>query len=207
MKEIIKNMLILFAITLVVGVLLGLVYEITEEPIAVQEEKAKQEAYAEVFSDASSFEELEFDADALAEYIASHEEGVDASVAGIVEIVEALDSSGELLGYVFTVDSYKGYGGTIEFTVGVTIDGTCNGYSILSIDETAGLGAKAQTDTEWAAQFAGVNVSYFTYTKSGSTSESEVDAISGATYTTKAMVYGINCAIFAAEYLNGEVSK
>ena len=207
MKEIIKNMCILFAITLVVGILLGLVNEITEEPIAEQEEKAKQEAYAAVFEDAESFEEIEYDADAMAQYIADHEEGVDSSVAGVVEVVAALDSSGETLGYVITIDSYKGYGGTIEFTVGVTVDGTCNGYSILDIDETVGLGAKAKTDTDWAAQFAGVTVEYFTYTKTGSTSESEIDAISGATYTTKAMVYGINCALFASEYLNGEVSE
>lgn len=207
MKTIIKNMLILFAITLVVGVLLGLVYEVTEEPIAIQEEKAKQEAYAEVFTDASSFETVEFDAEELAAYIADHEEGVTSDVAGIVEIVSALDSSGELLGYVFTVDSYQGYGGTIQFTVGVALDGTVNGYSILSIDETVGLGAKAQSDAEWAAQFAGKNVDYFTYTKTGSTSDSEIDAISGATITTKAMTYGVNAAIFAADYLIGEVSE
>lgn len=207
MKEVVKNMLILFAITLVVGVLLGLVYEITEEPIAAQEAKAKEEAYAAVFEEADSFEEIEFDADEMAEYIADHEAGVASDVAGIVEVAEAYDASGESLGYVLTVDSYGGYGGTIEFTVGVTNDGTVNGYSILDISETAGLGAKAETDEEWAAQFAGKTVDYFTYTKTGSTSDSEIDAISGATYTTEAMTYGVNAAIFASEYLNGEVSE
>ena len=45
MKNIIKNTLILTAITLVAGVLLGLVYEITKEPIALAKEAAKKEAY------------------------------------------------------------------------------------------------------------------------------------------------------------------
>ena len=45
MNKIVKDALILFAITLVAGVLLGFVYDITKDPIAAQNEKAKQEAY------------------------------------------------------------------------------------------------------------------------------------------------------------------
>ena len=59
MKNIIKNTLILTAITLVAGVLLGLVYEITKEPIALAKEAAKKEAYQQVMSDADAFEGLE----------------------------------------------------------------------------------------------------------------------------------------------------
>ena len=56
----IRNMLhdtwILFAITLIAGIILGFVYQITKEPIAIQEEKAKNEACKEVFADAETFE-------------------------------------------------------------------------------------------------------------------------------------------------------
>ena len=58
MNRILKNTLILTAITVVSGLLLGFVYELTKEPIARQEELAKTEAYAEVFPDADSFREL-----------------------------------------------------------------------------------------------------------------------------------------------------
>ena len=59
MKEMMKNTGIMVAITLIAGLLLGIVYQVTKEPIAVQEAKAKQEACQEVFSDASSFDAVE----------------------------------------------------------------------------------------------------------------------------------------------------
>ena len=59
MNKIIKNALILMAITLVSGLLLGLVYQVTKDPIAAEEAKEKQEAYQAVFPDAASFEELD----------------------------------------------------------------------------------------------------------------------------------------------------
>ena len=64
MQKIIKNTLILTAITVVAGLLLGIVYGITEKPIAASQEKAKQEAFQAVLKDAASFETYkEFDAD------------------------------------------------------------------------------------------------------------------------------------------------
>ena len=59
MKNIIKDACILFAITLVAGILLGLVYNVTKDPIAQQNEKAKQKAYQEVIADADKFEALD----------------------------------------------------------------------------------------------------------------------------------------------------
>ena len=57
MKNMIKDAAVLFVITVAAGLILGFVYQITKEPIALAEEKAANEAYAEVFADASSFEE------------------------------------------------------------------------------------------------------------------------------------------------------
>ena len=56
MKSMLKDAGILFAITLVAGLLLGCVYQITKEPIARQEALAQENACREVFSDAESFE-------------------------------------------------------------------------------------------------------------------------------------------------------
>ena len=57
MKQIVKDALILTAITLISGCLLGLVYEITKEPIAQAQYNALQEAYKAVFAEADSFED------------------------------------------------------------------------------------------------------------------------------------------------------
>ena len=56
--SIVRDTLILTVITLIAGLLLGLVYQITKEPIAQQEESAKTEAYKAVFAEADSFEPI-----------------------------------------------------------------------------------------------------------------------------------------------------
>ena len=49
MNKIVKNTLILTAITVVAGLLLGVVYGVTKDPIAKAQEKAKQEAFRSFF--------------------------------------------------------------------------------------------------------------------------------------------------------------
>ena len=115
--------------------------------------------------------------------------GQDSNV-DIDEVMRALDGSGQLLGYVITITDHEGYGGDIQFSMGVRLDGTLNGISLLSIKETAGLGMKA--GDVLVPQFADKKVESFTYTKSGSTSDSEIDVISGATITSNAVVNGVN---------------
>ncbi|MDE6622033.1 MAG: RnfABCDGE type electron transport complex subunit G [Lachnospiraceae bacterium] len=184
-KSMIKDALILFVITLVAGLLLGFVYDVTKEPIAQQKAKAKAEACKNVFAEAESFEAVMSEDGPTAYFVTGLDSNVD-----IDEVMQALDGSGQLLGYVITVTDHEGYGGDIQFSMGVTLDGTLNGISLLSISETAGLGMKA--GDVLVPQFADKKVEYFTYTKSGSASDSEIDAISGATITTNAVVNGVN---------------
>lgn len=199
MKEMIKNALILLAITLVAGLLLGVVYENTKDIIAKQEADAKKAAYNEVFADAKSFEPV---ADYMNDKIANNLAGAGFGQESIDELNKALDSSGELLGYVFTITTKEGYGGDITFTLGVRNDGTVNGISILSISETAGLGMEA--DKVLKPQFAGKKAESFVYTKTGATADNEIDAISGATITTNAVTNGVNTGLYYFEnYLGG----
>ncbi|MCF0143157.1 MAG: FMN-binding protein [Parasporobacterium sp.] len=201
MKEIIKNTFIMFAITLVAGVLLALVFNVTAAPRAEQQELAKQNAYRAVFADGAEFRDANIALEPLYEEVA--EMGVTPDVAKVTEVVAAFSESGEHLGDVLTVESYKGYGGTIKFTVGIRMDGTVNGYSLLSISETAGLGMKAKEDP-FASQFRNKKVDHFEYTKDGAKADNQVDAISGATKTTKAIVYGTNAAIYTFNLMHGE---
>lgn len=199
MNTIIKDTLALTLITLVAGTCLGGVYEITKEPIANQEETAKQEAYKAVFQDADSFEYIIETEDAkLQAYLAEN----DYTAQTINEVMEAKDSSGNLLGYAFNVTTSEGYGGDITFSMGVQEDGTLNGIEILSIGETAGLGMNADTD-EFKGQFKDKQVDKFEVTKTGSSADSEIDALSGATITSKAMTGGVNAGLCAFEYTKG----
>lgn len=193
MKEMMKDAAILFLITLIAGCLLGLVNEVTKDPIKEQQIKAKNEACKSVFADAQEFEALaDFNAeDAMA---LLSDAALDASID---EVMQAKDSTGKLAGYVITVTDHEGYGGDITFTVGVKLDGTVNGISFLHIAETAGLGMRA--DDVLSPQIAGQKASNFAYTKTGGSGQSgdtyTVDAISGATITTNAVVNGVNAAL------------
>ncbi len=109
-------------------------------------------------------------------------------------MMSALDDSGSLLGYVITVTSKEGYGGDIQFAMGIRMDGTVNGMSILDIAETAGLGMRAEDVLK--PQFAERKADKFEYTKSGATSEDQIDAISGATITTRAVTNGVNAGLY-----------
>ena len=197
MNTILKNTISITVITLVAGLALGVVQDITAGPIATQQEKSKEEAYKTVFEDADTFEVYSAD-DGLATALADN--GFTAQT--IDEIMVAQDSSGETLGYAFTVTDSEGYGGDIQFAMGVQNDGTLNGISILSISETAGLGMKANTDS-FKNQFKNKKVEKFSYTKTGATSDDQIDAISGATITTNAMTNGVNAGLCAFQYVEG----
>lgn len=191
MNKLVKDALTLTVITVICGVGLGLVYEATKEPIAAAEEQATQEAYKAVFADADSFADLEgFDAEA-ATAIAAEAGYTDDDIVGCVV---AQDASGATLGYVITVTSHAGYGGDITFSMGVTNDGILNGYSITDISETAGLGMKANEDS-FMSQFEGITAQILDVTKTTKSAENEIEAISGATITSKAVTYGVDAGL------------
>ena len=199
--KIIKDALALTLITLVAGVALGGVYEITKDPIAKQEAQAKAEAYEQVFTDAAAFEAVEMD-DTLTKTIRDQLDQEGYKAQSIEEVMRAEDQSGETLGYAFTVVTSEGYGGDIQFSMGVQNDGTLNGISILSIGETAGLGMNADTPA-FKDQFVGKQVEKLQYTKNGATQDDEINAISGATVTTNAMTNGVNAGLCAFRVMEG----
>ena len=203
MNNIVKNTLILTAITVVSGLLLGVVYGITKEPIAQAQENTKQEAYRTVLSDASEFETVEFDADAAASLLS--ENGYTSDV--ITEIAEGTDASGETVGYVISVQSSEAYDGSLSLSVGIASDGTVTGIEMLEISETAGLGMKAD-EAEFKDQFKDKNVQKFTYTKTGEDGDDKIDAISGATITTNAVTNAVDSAlVYFQNELGGGVNE
>ena len=187
--SIVKDTIAITAITLVAGLALGVVQDITADPIAQQQEQSKQEAYKAVFEDADSFEVYDVDADALAANLAEN----NFNAQTINEIMEAKDASGETIGYALNVTDSEGYGGDIQFTMGIQNDGTLNGISILSISETAGLGMNAK-NPEFYNQYAGKQTDHFYVSKDGGNGE-PIDALSGATITSRAVTGAVNNAL------------
>ena len=189
-KKIVHDAVILTAFTLVLGFLLGLVYEVTKKPIADANTAAAQAAYKEVFADADSFEALDgFDKAAATEAVvaAGYTDSID-------DIQVAKDASGAELGYVITVTAKDASQSTITFSVGIKNDGTVNGYSITSIAETPGLGMKVQEESFYS-QFQGKLVEAFNVVKNPPAADDEIEAISGATISSKAMANGVNAAL------------
>lgn len=206
-KVMLKEAGILFVITVLSGLILGFAYELTKEPRQLQQEKMVQEACAAVFSGELyegkniAFEEYPYTAGAeTAQKLAELE-------VTIGTVYRAVAADGTQEGYVVEATSGNGYGGDIVLYAGIRTDGTVNGVSILEMNETAGLGQEAPNVL--TPQFAGKNVESFVYTKTGAKPDSnEVDAITSATMTTRAVTDAVNGALCAArEMLGGGVGN
>lgn len=184
---------ILFAITLIAGLVLGVVNDLTKDRIRIQQEKAIQEACAAVFQEAASFEQMEYEPeDVLTQELSAM--GVKLGSA-----YWALGNDGSKLGVVVESISTEGYGGNIVLYLGVTNERVLNAISILEISETPGLGMLA--GDVLVPQFHQKKVDSFVYTKTGAAADNEIDAIAGATITTKAVTNAVNGGLKAAYVL------
>lgn len=191
MKKIIKDALVLTAITLIAGLALATVYQITKEPIARAEAAAELEAYEGVFPGAA-FEKTEVHPFDPTEAQVADGEGV------TVEGVAVARVAGETVGYALKVTSPNGYGGDIAVAVGVTTGGALSGISIISQGETAGLGAKC-ADAAFTGQFKGIAADRVVFVKTGKQAPNEIDALSGATVTTRAVTAAVNAGLAYAQ--------
>lgn len=188
-----KNCVALLVITLVAGLALSAVNEITKEPIAKAEETARLEAYETVFPDAEF--ETPQDLDALLEGGQAAIDSVGLTGCTVSDILYANDANAERIGYVVAAVSPNGYGGDISVAVGIDAKtSTITGFSVLSNSETAGLGARC-TEDEFVSQFAGKDATSIEYVKGGGAAGNQIDAISGATVTTNAVTEAVNSAL------------
>lgn len=175
LKEYLVPTVTLFVICLVATLLLCFTNKVTApiiEQLAIETEIKSRQT---VFASAASFGEAKISEDGTS-------------------VVAALDENGTTIGYV-VVNTAKGYGGDISVMTGVGVDGKVTGVNILSHAETAGLGAKA-TEDSFRNQFVGlINGITVSKDKAG---ENSIDAITGATITSRAVTEAVNAAIEAA---------
>ena len=175
MKEYLVPTVTLFVICLTATLLLGVTNSVTAPIIADLAVETEKKSRQIVFSDAASFGEAEIAQDGTS-------------------VVAALDEAGNVIGHV-VVNTAKGYGGDISVMTGVDKDGKVTGVNILSHSETAGLGAKA-AEQSFRDRFLGL-VQGITVSKDRA-GDNSIDAITGATITSRAVVEAVNAAIQAA---------
>ncbi len=190
-KFIIKVAGTLTAICLVVAALLGGVNAITADKIA-----AINQANTEASLNAVSAGADEFAPIALTDAMTAT-----ASAAG-AKLTEAytVKSAGEAVGYAFKVVA-SGSQGNIEMIVGVDADNAVTGVSIVNNKETAGIGSKVMENNALPSG-TGVLDQFIGMSGAGTlTVGKTVDAISGATVSSKGVTKGVNAALAVAEAL------
>lgn len=170
-KDIVRTAVLLFLICAVSAGILAAVNSVTAPKIAEASVAAAEKSKAEVLPGAVSFEELTLE---------------DGSVcwAGKAE-------DGSILGYVFNT-SASSYGGKVQLMTGIGADGAVTGISILAINDTPGLGMNAKKP-DWQQQFTGTN-GELTVVKGGGAGENEINAMTSATITSKAVTACVNAA-------------
>lgn len=184
-----KNMvLVLTGIALFAAVTLSSVYTFTKEPIAASKKAKQQNAIKEVLP---PFDHL--DPNPIEET-----EGVETT-----KIFKAYDKSNNFVGAAVEATSNNGFSGKIVIMVGFDKKGGIVNYSVLDQKETPGLGTKM---VDWFKTNKGnqsiigkdMQTANMTVSKDGG----EVDAISGATISSRAFLFAVRNAYFAYDKQN-----
>ncbi len=191
------NMVVaLLVIAAVSGGVLGLVYGMTKDTIAMVDQKKNEAAIQAVLP-------LEGEITYKADTLKYTYEGVDLTFPCNL----AYDANGTFQGAAVKT-SEGGFGGKIDMMVGFAADGTIKGTSVLSHAETPGLGANMTG--KFKDQFVDKNPASYklTVTKDGG----DVDAITAATITSRAFSKAVDKAYQAfeankAQFMNNAPAK
>ena len=181
----------LTAICLVVAALLGGVNAITADKIAAINQANTEASLQAVATGADEFAPLELTDAMLAAASAN---------GGKLTEAYAVKAAGETIGSAFKVVA-SGSQGNIEMIVGVDADNAVTGVSIVSNKETAGIGSKVMNNDPLPSG-TGVLEQFIGMSGAGTlTVGKNVDAISGATVSSKGVTKGVNAALAVAEAL------
>ncbi len=179
-KDIIIPTVALLLICLVSTALLAFTNSITAEKIALNAIETEQNSRALVLPGVASCDE-----------VVTHDSGVTYCLAK--------DNIGNDIGYVFT-SSAKGYGGSVIIMVGMDMEGKITGMEILSHSETPGLGANA-VKPDFKSRFLGKS-GELTVSKTDNSGQN-IQAITAATITSKAVTSAVNSAVAVYEEITG----
>ena len=181
-KYIVKLTVTLLGTCLIVALLLGLVNGVTAGPIAEINQQKTEAAMLAVVSDPDNTtfsDALELSGDMTAAATAA---------GGTLNEMYEVQVNGEAAGYAVKVTA-SGSQGSIEMMVGVDAEGAVTGVSVVNHSETSGIGTKGVGVLD---QFIGKSAADGTLTVG-----TNVDAITGATVSTKGVTAGVNAALAA----------
>jgi len=178
MLKIIRPGLILFCITVAAVFFLSVTYNATKEPIRLQRQKDKNAAMARLLPEATEF----FD-----------EELIENS-GGVTEVSTGY-GDGLTLGYIIRTET-NGYGGVIGVLSAFDTNGTIIGVSVTESSETPGVGDKI-LNAAFTGQFE--NKSAALNVTGRLPGDDEIQAVTGATVSSGAVVGAVNAA---AEYFD-----
>ncbi|HOJ76817.1 MAG TPA: RnfABCDGE type electron transport complex subunit G [Bacillota bacterium] len=187
-KFYLRLMLVLALICGIAGCTLALVNSYTEPIIAKYKAQAEIKAYQKALPEAERF----IDDPELIKVVKDN-----PNYKGIQSLKVGL-KNGQRIGLVFKVAT-SGYSSDIQMLVGINSDGQLYQVLILDQQETPGLGSRI-TDTEFIGQKAIYNsgTKKLALTKDGGS----VQAVTGATISSRAVVRGINQALAAYQSFN-----
>ncbi len=187
MKSTLTTMVLsLTALTVVLGALLAWVHNLTEEPMAQAEAKARTEALTEILPP--------FDNDPAA----------DRTVVDGLTVFPARHG-GAFSGAAVEAWSDNGFGGRITLLAGFDASGSLTGYRVMSHAETPGLGARMG---EWFSSATGSRSVLGTAAELHVRADGgDIDAITGATITSRAFLEAVNSARNAYESYLKSISR
>ena len=188
-----KPVIALALITLIAGLALSGVYSMTKETIDAHADQAKAAAYAAVVPGAEAFEHDET-ADAAIAALDGQVYGTKFGKAYVNEAFVAKDGSGNVVGYALSVTSGDGYDGNVTLSLGLDATGKVLGIAFTELTETPGMGMLAD-EPAFKDQFVDRQVTQFVHNKGGATGDNVIDAISGASTTSGAVVNAVNAGL------------
>jgi len=178
-KEILKPTLILVAICLVMTALLAFTNMATKDAIAAQNEKEASQSRQIALPAADTFEQSSKSEDCFIGKKGSN-----------------------VVGYVFTTKA-SSYGGEIKVMTGIDKDGKVTGVILLSTNDTPGLGLNAQKESFRDQYKQKVPEKGFEVVKGGGAKEGQINAMTGATISSKAVTTAVNEAVKEYQKIKG----
>ena len=165
-NKIVKPIVVLSVICVVITGALALTNDVTKPIIEEATRRAQEAARMELLPDATGFTQVE---------------GI--SVSGVSAVYVADNGVGAVV-----TSTAKGYGGTMTVMVGFTADGTIRQIKVTENQETKGIGSKVAGDPSFWTRFEGLKAEPLVLNE-------DVDALSGATVSSKALLAAVNSAI------------
>jgi electron transport complex protein RnfG len=188
-ESLFRPVIILFLICLVTIALLSLTYGFTLDARESQADAVNNADRQSLFPEAAKFTAIKKPDIGL--------------FAGLTRAYQAKSAGGNILGYVISAQS-RGYGGDVPVMVAFGPDFKILRMKVLTNSETPGIGKKVE-DESFLKQFIGLGTQMDLSVKPDDSGKYIIDAISGATFSSRGVTEAVNIAIRFIREINLEV--